>query len=206
MEVKLEQLGRRFGRDWIFRNIDCTINDGSHTIIVGGNGSGKSTLLQLISGFLSPSEGSLLFSKQGNTVEEKALFKEVSIAAPYLDVFEDLTLDEMINFQDQFRPWIGSLTSQDIVKELELEAHSHKQVKHFSSGMRQRLKLGLAILTDSSMVCLDEPSSNLDKAAVTWYRNLLTKYASNRTVFISTNHVEEEYIRKDLVIAVTDFK
>lgn len=206
MEVKLEQLGRRFGRDWIFRNIDCTISEGSHSIIVGGNGSGKSTLLQIISGFLSPSEGTATYSCSGATVEDAALFKKVSIAAPYLDVFEDLTLQEMIHFQDQFRPWTASLTAETVLSELELEPHGDKQIKHFSSGMKQRVKLGLSILTASELICLDEPSSNLDRKAVEWYRTLLTKYAATRTVVVSTNNVEDEYIRKDMVITMTDYK
>lgn len=206
MEIKLEQLGRRFGRDWIFRHIDCTISEGSHSIIVGGNGSGKSTLLQILSGFLSPSEGLVSYTRNNQSIEDTALFKEVSLAAPYLDVYEDLTLEEMVHFQDQFRPWTASLSSSDIIKKLELVPHKTKQIKHFSSGMKQRVKLGLAILTDSTLLCLDEPSSNLDKAAVSWYRNLLTEYASERTVVISTNHVEDEYIRKDNVLQMTDFK
>ena len=206
MEIKLEQLGRRFGRDWIFRHIDCTISEGSHSIIVGGNGSGKSTLLQILSGFLSPSEGLVSYTRNNQSIEDTALFKEVSLAAPYLDVYEDLTLEEMVHFQDQFRPWTASLSSSDIIKKLELVPHKTKQIKHFSSGMKQRVKLGLAILTDSALLCLDEPSSNLDKAAVSWYRNLLTEYTSERTVVISTNHVEDEYIRKDNVLQMTDFK
>ena len=206
MEIKLEQLGRRFGRDWIFRHIDCTISEGSHAIIVGGNGSGKSTLLQILSGFLSPSEGFVSYTRNNQSVENTMFFKEVSLAAPYLDVYEDLTLEEMVHFQDQFRPWTASLSSLDIIDTLELTPHKTKQIKHFSSGMKQRIKLGLAILTDSSLLCLDEPSSNLDKTAVSWYRNLLSEYASERTVVISTNHLEDEYIRKDNVLQMTDFK
>lgn len=206
MKIELHHLGRRFGRDWIFRGIDLELASGSQSIIVGNNGSGKSTLLQLLSGFLSPSEGQLVWSADAKAVEQEKLFKHISIAAPYLDVFDDLTLTEMVSFQDRFRPWINHLEPTEIIRKMELEPHANKSIRHFSSGMRQRVKLALAILTSSDLLCLDEPSSNLDTNAIQWYRSLLAEFANNRTIIISTNDVKEEYLKADNVISMLDYK
>lgn len=206
MNIQLQQLGRRFGRDWIFRGINLELEAGSHSIIVGNNGSGKSTLLQLISGFLSQSEGQLIWSDEGTQLKQEQLFKHVSIAAPYLDVFDDLSLKEMIEFQDRFRPWLNDLRPEEVILKMGLAEHAHKSIRHFSSGMRQRVKLGLAIMTNSTLLCLDEPSSNLDTTAVQWYRDLLSEFQGTRTVVISTNDLKDEYLRADHTIKIADYK
>lgn len=206
MKIELQQLGRRFGRDWIFRKINLELAAGSHSIIVGNNGSGKSTLLQLLSGFLSPSEGASIWSSANGPIVREQLYLHVSIAAPYLDVFEDLSLREMVAFQDRFRPWAQQLSQQEVIDKMELSQHADKTIRHFSSGMRQRVKLGLAIMTNSDLLCLDEPTSNLDSNAVQWYRNLLSEFAGQRTLIISTNDVKEEYLRADNTIHIGDYK
>lgn len=206
MEIEIASGGRRFGRDWIFRNIQVSIPSGSHCTIVGPNGSGKSTLLQCISGFLELSEGSLHYRLNGASISDRLLYKHCSLASPYLDIFEDLSLKESIDFQRRFRPFRSQLTTEAIIEVCELKAHADKAVRNFSSGMRQRVKLALAILTDSELLMLDEPTSNLDRASVAWYRALLTQNSDGRTVIVSTNHNTDEYLRSDLEIDILDYK
>lgn len=207
MQLELENVGKRYGREWIFRGLRAPLPAQSHTLLVGPNGSGKSTLLQVISGFITASEGTLTAEHPaGRPIEEDDYFKHLSLAAPYLDLFEDLTLEESIAFQSRFRPFRQQLSTDSIVEILQLEAHRNKAIKYYSSGMRQRVRLGLAILTDAPLLLLDEPTSNLDRAAIDWYRALLASNSTDRTVIVSSNHNPDDYIKADLTIDITDYK
>lgn len=207
MQVHLDNVGKRYGREWIFRGVQATLQENTHTLIVGPNGSGKSTLLQVISGFITASEGALTAEHPaGRPITEENYYRHLSLAAPYLDVFEDLTLAESIQFQARFRSFRNSLTAESIIEVLQLEAHRNKAVKYFSSGMRQRLRLGLAVLADSPLLLLDEPTSNLDRAAIAWYRELLEAHSTDRTVVVSSNHNIDDYLRADQTIDIVAYK
>lgn len=207
MQVTLDNVGKRYGREWIFRGVEATLPANSHTLIVGPNGSGKSTLLQVVSGFITPSEGTLIAEHPaGRPISEENYYQHLSLAAPYLDVFEDLTLEESVRFQKRFRPFKADLNTDAVIHLLQLDAHRSKAVKYFSSGMRQRLRLGLAILAESPLLLLDEPTSNLDRAAIAWYRDLLEAYGTNRTVVVSSNHNADDYLRADQTLDIVAFK
>lgn len=206
MELQISQAGRRFNRDWIFRNLSCEIPSGAHVLVTGPNGSGKSTLLQAMSGFLSLSEGDIAYHENGTSIPIDTIWRKVALCTPYLDLFEDLTLNEAVRFQEGFRPFLAGWTSDAVLERTGLSAHRTKQLKHFSSGMRQRVKLALAILSDASLVLLDEPTSNLDREAIAWYRNLLAENTANRTVIVSSNDNLDEYLRADISIDITALK
>lgn len=206
MRIVLEHTGRRFNRDWIFRHLGLEIPAESQVLIVGRNGSGKSTLLQVISGFLSPSEGEVRYFSHNGEESPDASALMTSLAAPYLEVFEDLTLEESVKFQLRFRRFRGEMSAEEVIQATELATHRHKRVRHFSSGMRQRLRLALAILADSKLLCLDEPTSNLDKEAIQWYRKLLAQHCADRTVIVSSNHQSDDYLADDIRIDLADYK
>ncbi len=207
MNITLNNLGRRFNRSWIFRSLDTTIVAGEHVLIQGSNGSGKSTLTQIISGFLSPSEGTIEW--QGNSGEKIApeqLPFEIAFAAPYQELYQELRLEEIISFHCTFRSFHEGIDPQSFVDLIYLKGEEKKLIKHFSSGMKQRLKLGLAILSKSQLLLLDEPISNLDKHAAAWYRELLKSYANDKTVVVSSNDPANESIRTDQIIKIEDYK
>jgi ABC-type multidrug transport system ATPase subunit len=129
----------------------------------------------------------------------------ISYAAPYLDLYEDLTLAEAIDFHMRFRKLRNDWSSDQVMQFMELARHRDKAIRNFSSGMRQRVRLALAILTDSAVLCLDEPTSNLDRNAVNWYRNLLEQHSSNRIVLVSTNHNTDDYLRADLTLQIDSY-
>lgn len=199
MRIVLENTGRRFNRDWIFRHLDHEIATGSQALIVGRNGSGKSTLLQIISGFLSSSEGHVhRFLHSGKPLDDPAL--HMSLASPYLELHDQLTLEEAVQYQHTFRRFRGEKQVDEIIELSELTPHRNKRIRNFSSGMRQRLRLTLAIMADSELLCLDEPTSNLDKEAVQWYRKLLSEQLENRTVIVSSNHQPDDYLEAHTTI------
>lgn len=193
MRIHLEKVGKRFNREWIFRDVSQTIDKDTPTVILGSNGSGKSTLLKILSGFLSPSAGEVRYLTGDLAIPRDEIFRQISIAAPYISVFEELTLEEMIQFQGRFIPFLPEIENSDIPKLMQLEKQCQKQIKYFSSGMKQRVKLGLAILASSEILLLDEPVSNLDANGVVWYKELIKQCGRNRTIVICSNNTEDEF-------------
>ena len=188
MEITLSKAGRRFNREWIFRNIDYSFQPGKSYALLGPNGSGKSTLMQALSGILSLSEGQISFQENNSTIEVEDVFNAVSFSAPYLELVEEFTLQEMIAFHLQFKK---PIQKQDIIALLGFEKHKNRLIKVFSSGMKQRLKLALAFCSDTPILLLDEPCSNLDDQGIAWYQQLLQNYTANRLVIIASNQLHE---------------
>ena len=203
MEIKLTHTGKRFNRDWIFRNVDLLFTSSQHYAITGPNGSGKSTLLQIISGALLQSEGTVEYHIDGNHIETSLFHQHISIAAPYLDLIEEMTPNEMLAFHHQFKPLIHP--ANEILEEVGLSAASNKEVRFFSSGMKQRLKLALAFFSNTPLLLLDEPTTNLDKAGEKLYHELIEKYCKNRLVIISSND-EKEYSFCNQLISIESYK
>jgi ABC-type multidrug transport system ATPase subunit len=193
LKIQLENTGKKFAREWIFRGVNYSFEPGKPTVILGSNGSGKSTLLQVISGSLMESEGKINYSGNGKIIPQEEIYKSLTIAAPYLELMEDFTLSESISFHRNFKSWRNGLTEKNILEHSGLAHAKDKQLKNFSSGMKQRVRLLFAILSDTSLLLLDEPCSNLDQAACKWYADLITENSSDRTIIVCSNQVKEEY-------------
>lgn len=191
MKITLQNIGRRFNRDWIFRNIDYTFNSGETYAILGPNGSGKSTLLQVLNGSLAPSTGDIKYFLNDDPLEVDTVFKQVSLAAPYLELIEEFTMAEMTDFHFKFKPYRAGMHKDAVIDLLNLQGGRNKMIKYFSSGMKQRLKLALAFCSDTPMLMLDEPTSNLDTQGVDWYLNLVQQFAADRLTIICSNQLHE---------------
>lgn len=204
MKIKLTNVGKRFNKDWIFRHLDFEFHSQRSYAIIGPNGSGKSTLLQIIAGATSHSEGQIKF-ESGKNIEPEHFYSYISIAAPYLELVEEMTLIEFLQFHASLKSWLPSFTSQQIITLLDLEKAVNKQVRYFSSGIKQRIKLAQAIFSDTAVVLLDEPCTNLDVAGIALYKDLVNTYCKNRLLIISSNDIQE-YDFCDEKIDVRDYK
>ncbi|GAB5552501.1 MAG: ABC transporter ATP-binding protein [Saprospiraceae bacterium] len=205
MKVQLDQVGKRYKYEWIFRGIDATFEKGQSYAIQGPNGSGKSTLLKVLSGHLTPSKGTISFEQDGVPLEINQVYKELTFAAPYVALIEDFTLEEAINFHQRFKQLLPGLSTKGLIDLLGFQKSTNKAVKYFSSGMKQRLKLALAICSKSNFLLLDEPTTNLDEQGVGWYRSLIEQYTANRLLVIASNvAVDFDFCKHQLQI--TDYK
>lgn len=178
MIITLNKIGKRYGRNWIFRDLTLTIEEKSSWAITGHNGSGKSTLLQILCGYSDPTIGSVNYSLQEPT-------QMISFAAPYLDLIEELTLLEHLQFHFTFKK--ATISFDQMILNAGLSGSENKMISEFSSGMKQRLKLILAFYCDTPIICLDEPTSNLDESGIAWYRSEILKLKSSRTILIASN-------------------
>ena len=204
--IKLSSAGKKFGREWIFRKVNLDIAAGQKIAILGLNGSGKSTLLQALTGYLTLNEGELTYSINQEKIEDEKLYAYISLASPYLELVEDFTLREQIEHTAFYKAFLNNLTTEQIVELSGLAAHKDKYIKLFSSGMKQRLKLTLAILADAPILFLDEPTTNLDATVIDWYKSMIANYAIHKTIVVCSNSIKDEYSFCDKVITMEDFK
>ncbi|EEI91328.1 ABC transporter, ATP-binding protein [Sphingobacterium spiritivorum ATCC 33300] len=206
MKITLQDIGRRYNRDWIFRHIDYTFSVGHKYAVLGPNGSGKSTLLKVLCGNLTPSEGKIIYHHEETEVAVDRIFHHLSIAAPYIELIEDLTLHEMITFHFKFKNFQKGFDQDSLLDLLGLNASINKEIRYFSSGMKQRVKLALACCSDSALVFLDEPTSNLDEKGEAWYLELIEKTISDDRLLIVCSNQAKEYSFCDQHISISDYK
>jgi ABC-type multidrug transport system ATPase subunit len=197
MKVSLTDAGKRFNRDWIFRHFNYTFEEGQSYAITGPNGSGKSTLLQVLSGAMQINEGNIQWSPDSNRGVNgqwsmENVYQKISICAPYLEVIEEMTLKEFLDFHHGFKPFLAGITIEKIISILDLEKAENKQIRYYSSGMKQRVKLAQAVFSDAKIILLDEPCTNLDLTGIELYHWLIDEYCKDRLVVVSSND-EVEY-------------
>ncbi|TPG66183.1 ABC transporter ATP-binding protein [Hymenobacter nivis] len=205
MELAATGLGKRFQRDWVYRGLTRTFGPGSATAVLGPNGAGKSTLLNTLSGQLLPTEGTLAYTLAGQPLAVEAVPRHLAYAAPYLDLLEELTLTEMLRFHTQFKPLRPGVSIDGLIGIMYLEGARQRLVREFSSGMKQRLKLGLALYADAPLLLLDEPTTNLDATGAAWFQEHVRATRAGRTILLSSN-VPAEYAFCDAELRVTDFQ
>lgn len=205
LSIILDNAGRRFNRDWIFRDVTYTFTTGGKYAILGPNGSGKSTLLQLLNGSMAPSSGRVTYQLGNAPIPTEHIYQYLTLAAPYLELIEEFTLNEMIDFHFQFKPHLPDVGKAGIVELLNLKGSANKLIKYFSSGMKQRLKLALAFCSDTPILMLDEPTSNLDTQGVGWYRELVDRFTAGRLLIVCSNQLQE-YDFCDRQLLISDYK
>jgi ABC-type multidrug transport system ATPase subunit len=205
MRIKLTNVGKRFNREWIFRHLNFTFQSAIPYVITGPNGSGKSTLLQIIAGATTFNEGDIEYFADDKKILPEDVYANISIAAPYLELVEEMTLTEFLQFHSTLKKWLPGFDTQKIISAINLEDAAKKQIRYFSSGMKQRVKLVQAIFSDVPMVLLDEPCTNLDEKGIKLYKKLVNNYCKNRLLIVSSNDMEEYDFCKE-ILEISNYK
>jgi len=203
MQISLTNTGKRYNREWIFRHFNYEFFGGKKYAITGSNGSGKSTLLQIIAGSLIHNEGKVQMKIEDATIAEEDHHKHVTIAAPYLELIEEMTANEFLLFHSQFKAL--TISRKEILFIINLEKAADKQIRYYSSGMKQRLKLAQAFFCSSPVLLLDEPATNLDAEGINLYHELISNHTKQKLVIISSND-QQEYSFCDEVIEIAKYK
>ncbi|GAB3820279.1 ABC transporter ATP-binding protein [Pontibacter rugosus] len=204
MQINLTGLGKRYNYEWIFRNLTYTFESGTSYAILGHNGSGKSTLLTIIAGHNLYSEGQLEYTVNGKKIQPDEAYRHLSLTAPYLELVEEFSLLEMLDFHTRFKPLRQQLSTTALIDRMGLHKSKHKFVKDFSSGMKQRLKLGIAIYSDTSLLLLDEPTTNLDQEGVAWYQEHVAQNKTGRLIIVGSN-IQHEYSFCEQQLRISDY-
>jgi ABC-type multidrug transport system ATPase subunit len=206
MQIKVEKLGKKFRNEWIFRNFEYTFRLGQSYAVTGSNGSGKSTLLQILAGFIPYNEGNITyFDISNNSIPAENIFKSISFTSPPLELIEDFTLAELVEFHLKLKPFENNLTKAQFINLIGYNEHSEKQLKYFSSGMKQKLKLSLCLFSTSKLLFLDEPTTNLDEQTKKWFLENINFIKQNKLIILASND-PKEYSFSDHIIDIQEFK
>ena len=206
MRLHAQDLGRRYGRQWIFRHLSYDFSPGTATAILGPNGAGKSTLLSILAGQLLPTEGQVAYTLGEQALPPAAVPKHLAYCAPYLELPEDFTLLELLAFHTRLKPLRPGVSIAELLEIMYLHKARHQAVRTFSSGMKQRLKLGMALYAAAPLLLLDEPTTNLDAQGAAWYQEHVARVRdADRLVIVSSN-VPAEYSFCEGQVRITDFQ
>jgi ABC-type multidrug transport system ATPase subunit len=201
MKITLEHISKRFQRYWIFKDINCSFAAPGAYALLGPNGSGKSTLLRIIAGMQSPSLGKVLFSDDNNkAIAVNEAFPQISFCAPGQELVEELTLREFLDFHFSFKALLPGFTIEKIIDITGLKGTADKPIGDYSSGMKQRVKLAQAIFSDTRILLLDEPCTNLDQHGIAQYMEWVELYSKERMVIVASNDAREYFFCKEHIV------
>ncbi len=205
MKISLEHISKKFQRHWIFKDVSYSFTTPGAYALLGANGSGKSTLLRVVSGMQSPSKGKVHYEINGKEVEVSTIFPHVSFCAPGMEIVEEFTLREFLQFHFSFKKPLEGLSIQKIIEIKKKKKAADMPIGDYSSGMKQRVKLAQAIFSDTPALLLDEPCTNLDQAGVDQYTSWIERYGTDRLIIVASND-EREYFFCNSLINVEDYK
>jgi ABC-type multidrug transport system ATPase subunit len=199
MRIIATGIHKKFRQEWVFKALNYTFESGKSYAIIGQNGAGKSTLLKTLAQYSLPNKGKVEF--EGITEDVN---KQISFAAPYSELIEEFTLPELLNFLVQINFLEARWDFNTFTSFIDLKPSETKYIKNFSSGMRQKVKLGIALAADRPILCLDEPTSNLDETAKNWFYRALESQR-HKLILIASNEQAEINLCTDQ-LAIADYK
>jgi ABC-type multidrug transport system ATPase subunit len=200
MEILATNLSKKFRQEFVIRDFSHQFKIGHSYAITGPNGSGKSTLLQLIAQFTLPNSGKI----EMTGIDPEQVYTQITYAAPYVELIEEYTLPEhlAILVKNNYLP--SSIDIDTLEKFIDLQPGRFKLIKNYSSGMRQKIKLGFALLSERPVLLLDEPTTNFDEKAKQWFFNRLNDQR-HKLIIIASNELSEiEFCSEK--ISIIEFK
>ncbi|MEO1049820.1 MAG: ABC transporter ATP-binding protein [Bacteroidota bacterium] len=206
MKIIASDLSKRFGKEWVFKDFNFEFNANSAYAVTGANGSGKSTLLAILCGIMPPKSGQLQYFLNDQPIEGDDVYKYIGFSAPYMSIIEEFTLVEFLNFHFSFKKMIKGLSVADVIDKAYLTDAMDKPIKNFSSGMKQRVKLAQVFFSDTPVVFLDEPTSNLDVKGQEWYQNHLKGILDQGRLIIIASNEPKEYAVCQEKISLEEYK
>jgi ABC-type multidrug transport system ATPase subunit len=201
--IDIDQISKKYGRRFIFKNFSASLKANQKYGIAGRNGSGKSSLMKIISGYTTPSEGSIQYFLDKKEIMVEDIFKEISFIAPYTNVPVQLTWSELYDFHFSFQKTFQQLSKTEILEYFDLPTNI--PISNFSSGMIQRVKLSLAFFSGTKILLLDEPTETLDEQGIQEFRTLLERYTKDRIVVIASNK-GADFVDTSSIFSIEDFQ
>jgi ABC-type multidrug transport system ATPase subunit len=200
MEILAHNLSKKFRQEYVVRDFSYHFQSGNTYAITGPNGSGKSTLLQLIAQFSLPNSGTI----EMIGIEPDLVYSKITFAAPYVELIEEYTLTEHLQFllKNHYLP--TSVTIESLEEFIDLRPDRVKAIKNYSSGMRQKIKLGFALLSQRPILLLDEPTTNFDEQAKQRFFSRLNEQRHKLIIIASNEKQEIDFCTEK--ISIVDFK
>jgi ABC-type multidrug transport system ATPase subunit len=189
MKIESRDISKKFGKNLLFRNVNFSLSKGDSFYITGPNGSGKSTLLQILAGIQKPSSGSVVYTSDDKVIESSMYRNLYGFTGPQVNSYDMLTAAENILFTAS-QP-VDEIKINEYLERFDLYRHRTKQVKYYSSGMKQRLRLIHALINNRGIIMLDEPCSNLDFRGRDIFYGIINEIKNNKILVIATNESDD---------------
>ena len=193
--IELCNLTKRFGDHIAVDNLNLKIETGEFFGLLGPNGAGKTTTISMISTVLLPSDGKSLIDGEELTRRNLAQKRRLSVITEEYSMRQDMTMDEVMEYQGRLYYMPKKLIRQKTEELLEftgLLEYRHKIVRHLSGGMKRKLMICRALMVEPEILLLDEPTAGMDAFSRRQMWNLLRKINSNKMTIILTTHYIEE--------------
>lgn len=202
ISLTVSDLQKKFGRARVFENINFDVSGGVLGIS-GPNGSGKSTLMKCLCGLYTPTSGAVAWKIHGKEIALKEIRFKSGYAAPYINLYDELSIAENISFVCKASG--GTFSEKKLVavlNELGLQKKISTPFKSLSSGQQQRVKLAVAFFNEPEIIFLDEPGTNLDEDGKAGVFSLVEKLQKAGSMVIIASNASDEIQRCDNVISV----
>ena len=196
LKISLDNCGKNYHRTWLFRGVqlEIPIVAGNSFAILGPNGAGKSTFTLMLTGQVSPTEGQLSWSSDNLLIPESQWCQYYSLSSPALELPEEFTVEEWFQYHRQLKPFIDGFELSELIELCEFPNKiRNKPLMHYSSGMKQRIKLCLSFFGNEALSILDEPLTNLDKKGIELYQNLVQRFTNQKCFVVASNREDEYY-------------
>jgi heme exporter protein A len=194
-------------RNYLFKDLDFSIQSGEIKGIIGPNGSGKTTLIKTLCGNYSPDKGKLTIEFDNKEVKSEDFNLYFGLVSPYLTLYEEFTPEEHLKIFADLRGVKYDESKCDLLlKKFAIKHKKFSEIKQFSSGQKQRMKYVLALQHSPQLLLLDEPMSNLDQSGIDAVKQMIAEQiASNGCVVIATNDEDEKQLCNE-IFDVTNYR
>lgn len=198
--LEINDIRKSFGRKILFEKISFSIKNAEAYAITGKNGSGKSTLVKILCGLLSPSGGTIRYTIDNREIPLSELYPVIGLVSPYLNMYEEFTGEENLMLFMKIRGMaVDAASIESLLHRFNIYQHRKKEVRYYSSGMKQRLKYCAALIHKPILLYLDEPTANLDDLGIAVVREVMMEQKKSAALIFATNESEDlQYADKTL--------
>ncbi len=203
MELKTIELTKKFGSKTAVNHLNITLTNGVYGLL-GANGAGKTTFMRLLCNIQTPTAGKIVLNGK-NIVGLGEKYRNILGYLPqHFGYYPDFTALDFLLYVSALKGLSeksGKKKSKELLEAVGLSAESRHKIKTFSGGMKQRLGIAQAMLNDPHILILDEPTAGLDPKERVRFRNLISAFAKNRIVILSTHIVSDvEFIAEEIIM------
>ena len=192
--IEVKNVTKKYGNKIAVDNISFEVKDGEVVGFLGPNGAGKSTTMNMITGFIEPTDGTIMIN--GNDISKKAkkAKKQIGYMPENVPLYHELTVKEFIKYMAELkfvkRPERKAEVDK-VIKEAGLENVKNRLIRNLSRGYKQRVSLAGALVGNPDVIILDEPTVGLDPKQITEIRELIKELGKKHTVILSTHILSE---------------
>lgn len=202
MELQLRNLSKQYGTKCAVDNVNAKLEPGVYGLL-GANGAGKTTLMRMICGVLKPTSGDIRLN--GKTINElgEQYYTHLGYMPQDFGFYPDFTAREFMLYMAAVKGLdkrVAKTRTQDLLHMVNLDDVADKKIKSYSGGMKQRLGIAQVELNNPSILILDEPTAGLDPKERVRFRNLISDFAKEKIVILSTHIVSDVSYIADTIL------